>query len=176
MRAFVLTAVLLAGSQGSASAQVIQTKSLFSNGGAHSAVGSLTLTSNLGEALAGYSEQSPRQLWSGFYAPVPTQVVGVDDAPLVTRVSYLGRTTPTPARSVALIEFGVAVRQHVELSLYDVSGRRVRGLHAGELQAGVFRLPWDLRSDAGQRVSAGIYFLRLSTPDLRATDRVVVTR
>lgn len=157
-------------------ADVTQTKTLISSGGVHSAAGSLTMSSNVGDVIAGHSTGGTSDVWHGFYAPAPQQVVGVDNEPRITFISFLGRISPNPARVSAVIEFGNAVRQPVELSLYDVSGRRVRQLHSGDLHAGVFRTQWDLRSDAGQTVSAGVYFVRLSTRDFRGADRMVVVR
>lgn len=176
MRITLLVAVLFIGTVSTVLAQVTQTKKLISSGGAHSAAGNVNMSSNLGEIVAGHSTGGTSDVWHGFYAPAPQQVVGVDNWPKSTFFSYLGRTTPNPARASAVIEFGNAVRQPVELSLYDVAGRRVRQLHAGDLHAGVFRIPWDLRSDAGQGVHTGVYFVRLSTGDFRGADRMVVVR
>ncbi|MFN0150176.1 MAG: FlgD immunoglobulin-like domain containing protein [bacterium] len=65
----------------------------------------------------------------------------------------------------------------IDLSVYDVSGRRVRALASGVYAAGVRTLQWDGQDDAGRSVAAGLYFLRLSSPArIEATERVVVVR
>ena len=54
----------------------------------------------------------------------------------------------------------------VTLVVYDLLGRRVRTLVDEEhLNPGPHALSWNGRDDQGQRVGAGIYFLKLSTGD-----------
>jgi hypothetical protein len=48
----------------------------------------------------------------------------------------------------------------VEVSVFDVRGRRVRQLHAGDTAPGWLDLTWDGRDDAGRGQSSGIYFVR----------------
>ncbi len=172
----LLIAVLLIGTVSVAFAQAIQPKTLISSGGTHSAAGNVTMTSNLGEPIAGHSLNGSTEIWHGFYAPIPPSLVGVDNEPPITFMSFLGRVSPNPLRTSAVIEFGNAIHQRVELTLYDVTGRRVRQLRSGDLSAGIFRIPWDLRTDAGQSVPAGIYFVRLATRDFHGTRRMVVIR
>ena len=47
---------------------------------------------------------------------------------------------------------------HVPLVVYDVTGRRVRTLAAGELAQGLHSTAWDGLDDSGQAVSSGVYF------------------
>ncbi len=176
MRVALLATVLLVGMISTVFAQTTQTKVLIGSGGAHSAAGNVTLTSNVGEPIAGYGKEAPHINWAGFYGSYLNQLVGVDNEPRITFISFLGKVTPNPIRASAVIEFGNALRQSVELSLYDVAGRRVRKLYAGDLHAGVFQIPWDLRSDQGSAVDAGVYFVRLATRDFQRSDRVVVVR
>jgi len=49
----------------------------------------------------------------------------------------------------------------VDLSLFDVQGRRVRRLAAGRQVAGRMLSMWDGRDERGQRVASGLYLVRL---------------
>ncbi len=49
----------------------------------------------------------------------------------------------------------------MSLAVYDASGRRVRTLAAGEWPAGEQSVRWDGRDESGDRVGAGLYFVRL---------------
>jgi flagellar hook assembly protein FlgD len=60
--------------------------------------------------------------------------------------------------------------------VYDATGRRVRRLVHGEQPAGIRTVTWDGRNDAGLRVSAGVYFLRLETVQTTRLRKVVLTR
>lgn len=64
----------------------------------------------------------------------------------------------------------------VKLVLYDITGRRVRTLLKGKGEAGTHRLLWNGRDEKGRRVSAGIYFLRLTTPEYERIRKIVLLR
>lgn len=175
MRAALLTVILILGVSGLSESAVTQTKWLISGGGAHSSAGNVAMSSNVGDVIAGHSIGGPTDLWHGFYAPDLTQVVDVD-GPRVSLVSFLDTVNPNPARGSTSITFGNAVDQAVSLEIYDVAGRLVRTLHRSPTHAGVFKLPWDLRSNAGVSVGTGIYFVRMSAGMFHQTVRMVVIR
>jgi len=72
---------------------------------------------------------------------------------------------PTPCTRQAVLSYSVAATLEgagLELSVYDVLGRRVRTLQEGAAEAGPHSLTWDLRGPDGGRVRSGIYFARLA--------------
>jgi len=64
----------------------------------------------------------------------------------------------------------------LDLSVYDVAGRRVATLRNLNPGAGRHVVRWDLRDATGRDVSAGIYFVRLRVATKTLTRRVVVVR
>ena len=63
-----------------------------------------------------------------------------------------------------------------DVRILDVQGRTVRLLQTGPLSRGTSTLTWDGRGEHGEGLSAGLYFLRLSTPLGSFTTRVVRVR
>ena len=61
----------------------------------------------------------------------------------------------------------------MRLSVLDVSGRVVRSLAAGTLDAGRFERSWDLLDESGRRVAPGLYFVTLES-GTRISRRFVV--
>ena len=53
-------------------------------------------------------------------------------------------------------------RRAVQLGVYSVTGRRVRKLVAGDVEAGVWDARWDGRDDDGRGVASGVYFVKLA--------------
>ena len=58
--------------------------------------------------------------------------------------------------------FSVAKSGRVQVSIYDVTGRKVRNLADRVFPAGEHSIQWDGTDDAGSRVARGVYFVRSS--------------
>jgi|GEM_PF-5547503 len=174
MKSLLIAVLLLWAS--SASAAVVQTKSLVSAGGVHQSAGTLRLSSNLGDVISGYSLGGPLELWHGFYGPSLALTSGVD-VPVISLRPRLSLPMPNPAQDATAIAYSLAAAEpRVSFAIYDVSGRLVRQLVSGAQPVGDYRLVWNLRSDTDTRVASGIYFARLSTGSFIQTRRITVLR
>jgi len=72
---------------------------------------------------------------------------------------------PNPFNPKTTLRYFLRDDARVDLSIFDVSGRRVRRLVTGESRnAGHHSLRWDGRDDHGGRLSSGVYFCRLRIP------------
>ena len=65
----------------------------------------------------------------------------------------------------------------LRIDVYDVRGARVRTLVDDARRAkGIHSATWDLRGDRGERVSSGVYFVRMQAAGTVLTRRVTVVR
>lgn len=103
----------------------------------------------------------------------PTSVDWGEDAAAAQALD-LRRPRPSPFRSRTEIRYYLPRTGPVSLAVYDVTGRRVRTLVAGREQAGSRTVWWDRRTADGDRVAAGVYYLRLEAPEGRRGRKVVV--
>ncbi len=71
---------------------------------------------------------------------------------------------PNPARSPR-ITFGLPKDADVDLSVFDIVGRRVATLERGHKVAGSYSRSWDGVDDRGRHVRAGMFFYRLRVGD-----------
>lgn len=78
--------------------------------------------------------------------------------------------------SEIMLSFDTAGQGTVDLSIFDVRGRRVRTLVDGTLHAGSHSVVWDGADNAGRRVAAGVYFARLSVGSESATKKVLLVK
>ena len=68
---------------------------------------------------------------------------------------------PNPFRNTTRVAYAVGGNgESVEISVFDVSGRKVRTLVSGYSAPGRFEVTWDGRTDGGVQVTPGVYFLR----------------
>jgi len=67
---------------------------------------------------------------------------------------------PNPTRRASL-NFALPTATHVELGVYDVTGRLVASLWNGNMPAGEYTRLWNGHDASGKPVGAGVYFYRL---------------
>ena len=84
--------------------------------------------------------------------------------------------SPNPARGPLVLHFALSHEVSVKFAIYDMAGRRVRGLISGSRPAGEHAVTWDLRDERGQAVRAGLYFARLEAQGLPLTQKLVALR
>jgi hypothetical protein len=91
-----------------------------------------------------------------------TVTEGTVDAPVLARLRpRLLPAYPNPFNPATTVRFELPAPQEITLRLYDLQGRLVCTLAAGNYGAGPHALPWDGTDDAGRRVASGTYVLRL---------------
>lgn len=98
-----------------------------------------------------------------------------DDAPGI-RAYTLTQNYPNPFNPGTVIRYSVPANSSVRLTVYDITGRRVRTLIAENKAAGKYAVEWDGTNDAGRLVSSGLYFYRLSAGDFVKTRKMMLLR
>jgi len=87
----------------------------------------------------------------------------------------LAQNYPNPFNPTTTIAYSVRIKTPVRLNIYNVAGQLVRTLVDEEKQPGVtYRVVWDGSSNAGQPVSSGVYFYRLTTKGFEQTRKMVL--
>jgi hypothetical protein len=86
----------------------------------------------------------------------------------------LAQNAPNPFVGETMIKFSVPRKMNVKLSVYDISGRLVRTVAEGDMDAGEHSFAWDGRDGSARSVSPGIYFLRMSTPERSLQKKMVL--
>lgn len=99
---------------------------------------------------------------------------GVEDVPV--SAVRLAAPRPNPARGAVTLALELPHTGAVSARVYDVSGRLVRTLLRGPLAAGRHTLVWDGRDGRGAAAPAGVYRVRVTTPDGEAGTRIVRLR
>ncbi|MFH1701113.1 MAG: T9SS type A sorting domain-containing protein [Candidatus Zixiibacteriota bacterium] len=73
----------------------------------------------------------------------------------------LSQNYPNPFNASTIIEFTLPRAGHVELSIYDILGRRIASLIDKHLPAGSHQAHWNGQDDSGKDCPSGIYFYGL---------------
>jgi hypothetical protein len=86
----------------------------------------------------------------------------------------LGQNVPNPFNPFTRIDFELRRGSTVDISVFDVAGRRVASLFEGRLDAGAHSVTWDGTTMAGERAAGGIYRCVMTTPDGRMSRNMVL--
>jgi uncharacterized repeat protein (TIGR03806 family) len=103
----------------------------------------------------------------------PTAIEATSSRPPVTQL--LGNY-PNPFNPQTSIRYSTASQGLVELTIYDISGRRVRDLSAATRPPGEYVSHWDGRDDADREVASGVYIVRLSMADMTQSHRLTLLK
>ncbi len=142
-------------------------------GGGASTGGEYDLVSTLGIAEAGRLSAGDYELNAGFLVQSGITPVGVKPGTGLPIVFALHLPAPNPFVGATRLDYDLPKPASTLLAIYDVTGRRVRGLVQGALPAGRHQAFWDGRSDSGLLAAPGVYLVRFETSTFRATRRVV---
>ena len=81
--------------------------------------------------------------------------------------------SPNPSRGVTRLTLDLAAAGHAEVAVFDATGRRLRTLLSGTIDAGSHPVIWDGTEEGGAAAPAGVYFVRAGTPNGAVTRRLV---
>jgi hypothetical protein len=103
----------------------------------------------------------------------PSQA-GIEDRAVPSRIML--SVAPNPIAGGGVVRFALPVSGRVGLKVYNVQGELVKTLLDKRMEAGTYRVDWKSTSSQGDRVTSGIYFFRLETPNGSLVSKVVVSR
>jgi hypothetical protein len=115
--------------------------------------------------VAGYTESWGSGSFDGWLIKMKEEDASAPDRAGVGSALYLAAPSPNPFRPMASLRFTVASATHVDLSIFDVTGRRVAVLREGYTEPGEYTATWHGRDSVGAEVSPGVYLVRLAAGD-----------
>ncbi len=102
--------------------------------------------------------------------------VGTEQMCSPVALNCFNPVSPNPAVESAALSFTLATPAQVSLDVYDLGGRVVTTLVNDNMQSGSHSLLWDLSDSSGNSVPAGVYHVRLTTPEFTQVNPVMVIR
>ena len=109
---------------------------------------------------------------TGYFTISGTSRVTDHDQPQALPIS----NRPNPFNPSTTISFTLPSSGQTSLTVYDITGRKVRELLSGSLPAGAHTAVWDGKDARGIAVSSGVYIARLSAGKFTATGKMLLVR
>jgi len=98
------------------------------------------------------------------------------DVELTTAAFGLMGSYPNPFNPKTRIEYALDADGEATLQIFDPSGRLIRTLFEGTLEAGSHSTEWNGLDEAGKSVSSGIYLVLLSSGEQKAMSKVILAK
>jgi flagellar hook assembly protein FlgD len=103
-------------------------------------------------------------------------VIGNDDTSKSEAVMRVN-VCPNPCNSIVDITIRNLKGGDLDIAILDVGGRLVKRILKNQLvEGGDIKAAWDATDTSGKKVSSGIYFARVSTPQTAQTIKLVLLR
>ncbi len=88
----------------------------------------------------------------------------------------LSAPMPNPFSNAVAIQYAVPRPKKISLQVYNCLGQVVKTLVDNTVKPGIYKVFWDGTDNQNRRVSAGIYFYRLTTDEYTSTKKTVMIK
>lgn len=88
----------------------------------------------------------------------------------------LGQNSPNPFNLVTRIDYSIKTASHVELSIYNQLGQKIRTLVNTSQPANSFSVTWDGLTDSGDPASSGIYLYKIKANEFVSTKKMLLLK
>lgn len=82
---------------------------------------------------------------------------------------------PNPFSDKTVIRFSIPENSYVDISVFDILGKKVASLRSKDIKAGTYDMEWNGTAQNGDEVRNGIYFIRFSANDFKQRFKIVKT-
>ena len=94
----------------------------------------------------------------------------------IARSFELEQNYPNPFNPATKIRFSLSKSGQVDLTVFDILGRKVVTIVDEVTFAGVHEVEWNSRNAAGLRVPSGVYFYRLRSQEGVLTKKMLLVK
>ncbi len=83
---------------------------------------------------------------------------------------------PNPFNSTTSINVELPYPEVVKISIYNITGQKIKTLANRKFPEGKTQVVWDSKSDSGVSMASGIYFYHIETKHLHQTGKMLLLR
>jgi hypothetical protein len=112
----------------------------------------------------------------GAYEYGAPPVVGIEDPIIEVNDEIYLSNYPNPFNPSTTISFNLLVEGEVKLEIFNIKGQKVKTLMDCYMSPGRSEMIWNGKDDNGKRVSSGVYFYKLQTPEKSFTKKCMLLK
>lgn len=133
------------------------------------------------EIVAEHHDLSGIHFWFDNIYVTDMDTATVSDTSVVSRITdkqFFVKATfevyPNPVNESAVISYSVNKIGHVEITVYDISGKKISLLVNKVHEPGKYSVSWNRKNTYGNRIRSGVYICRFVSPGFACTKRFIV--
>ena len=111
-----------------------------------------------------------------WHAIVEENLTSIEGSEALPPRIRLGQNYPNPFNPTTTIHYYLPTDSHVQLTIYDASGRLIATLVDRDEEAGERSIVWDGVNSSGGKAASGVYFIRLEAGSERVVRKTVLLR
>ena len=115
-------------------------------------------------------------IWQTAWVNAGSPTLSFNDQQPIPNVYILGQNYPNPFNPVTTLRYDLPEDALVNITIYDMMGKIVNNLVSNQQNAGYKSIQWNATNDAGQPVSAGLYFYTIEAGEFRQTRKMVLLK
>ncbi|MCJ7496637.1 MAG: T9SS type A sorting domain-containing protein, partial [candidate division Zixibacteria bacterium] len=132
-----------------------------------------TLSSAHGQELIGQNDIEYKDGYVLIQCPDDV-TEGDENISAIPKTYELSQNYPNPFNPVTEISFALPQESEVNLIIYNIKGQIVNKLVNERLKAGRYKVRWEGKDSAGNRVASGIYFYRINAGKYSETKKMIM--
>ncbi|MCK4527078.1 T9SS type A sorting domain-containing protein [candidate division WOR-3 bacterium] len=101
---------------------------------------------------------------------------GIEEEEFSARVFFVSQCKPNPFTDKTMIKYSLPQSSRVRISVYNLLGQETRELVNQREQAGVHTVEWDSKDNTGEKVSSGVYILKIKAGKNKASRKLFLLR
>jgi len=101
---------------------------------------------------------------------------GIADKPELPREYFVNQNTPNPFNARTMVEYGLPEDAHVNITVTNLLGQKVKTLVDGHEEAGYKKIVWDGTDHNGKELPSGVYFYNIRANDFSAKKRAILMK
>ena len=122
-----------------------------------------------------YLEQFETDTSSQFILSYDMQLL-INPVELLPKIFALHQNYPNPFNPVTTLRYDLPENGYVNITIYDMLGRKVKTLINQTQDAGYRSVIWDATNDYGKPVSAGIYLYQIQAGEYISTKKMALLK
>ncbi len=130
---------------------------------------------NLPITVSIYSDGYP--FWTDSFMVYINESLGIEtDTGIMPKEFALLQNYPNPFNPITTIQYEIPHRSVVQVTIYDLLGRKVKTLINQTQDAGYKLITWNATNDQGRPVSAGVYLYQIQAGEFVQTKKMVLLK